>query len=139
MPANKRRSRHGTNSTSVSSASPTASFSASHSILKSNSINFSNIGNGNPISTNNQINNNTHNSHHLKTLSAPATINGSGDVLTSFTLKQQQQLDRNAFLLTLTKDQLKVECRKRGQKTTGTKTDLVLCAIFFILIFRSVV
>lgn len=45
------------------------------------------------------------------------------------TPKQQQQLDRNAYLLTLTKDQLKVECRKRGQKTTGTKTELVLSVL----------
>lgn len=28
-------------------------------------------------------------------------------------------------LLSLTKEQLKLECRKRGQKTTGTKTELV--------------
>lgn len=40
--------------------------------------------------------------------------------------KQQQQLDRNNYLSSLTKDQLKVECRKRGQKTTGNKTELVL-------------
>lgn len=29
-------------------------------------------------------------------------------------------------LSTMTKDQLKAECRRRGQKTTGTKTELVL-------------
>lgn len=28
-------------------------------------------------------------------------------------------------LQTLTKEQLKVECRKRGQKTSGTKNELV--------------
>lgn len=39
--------------------------------------------------------------------------------------KQQQQLDRNNYLSSLTKDQLKIECRKRGQKTTGNKTELV--------------
>lgn len=41
------------------------------------------------------------------------------------TLKQQQQLERNQFLVALTKDQLRVECRKRGQKTNGNKTELV--------------
>lgn len=28
-------------------------------------------------------------------------------------------------LSTMTKEQLKAECRRRGQKTTGTKTELV--------------
>lgn len=47
--------------------------------------------------------------------------------------KEQQQLDRNNYLSSLTKDQLKVECRKRGQKTTGNKTELVLIllTVFF--------
>lgn len=45
--------------------------------------------------------------------------NGSG------VSKEQQQLDRNNYLSALTKDQLKVECRKRGQKTSGNKTELV--------------
>lgn len=60
------------------------------------------------------------------------TIAYNGGLASSitFTPKQQQQLDRNAFLLTLTKDQLKVECRKRGQKTTGTKTELVYRTFF---------
>lgn len=62
--------------------------------------------------------------NNLKTAVALATIlpNGNG---TPLTLKEQQQLDRNAYLSTLTKDQLKVECRKRGQKNTGTKAELV--------------
>lgn len=50
--------------------------------------------------------------------------------------KQQQQLDRNNYLSSLTKDQLKVECRKRGQKTTGNKTELVLT---FYLILTKIV
>lgn len=41
------------------------------------------------------------------------------------TVKQQQQLERNAYLTSLTKDQLKVECRKRGQRIAGNKMDLV--------------
>lgn len=45
--------------------------------------------------------------------------------------KQQQQLDRNNYLSSLTKDQLKVECRKRGQKTTGNKTELVLNSLIY--------
>lgn len=43
--------------------------------------------------------------------------------------KQQQQLDRNNYLSSLTKEQLKIECRKRGQKTTGNKMELVLILI----------
>ena len=42
--------------------------------------------------------------------------------------RQQQQHDRFKGpddLHALTKEQLKLECRKRGQKTTGTKTELV--------------
>lgn len=72
-----------------------------------------------------------------------ATHNGAISAAITFTPKQQQQLDRNAFLLTLTKDQLKVECRKRGQKSTGTKTDLVhsthntTCIFFFFFFFYS--
>lgn len=45
---------------------------------------------------------------------------------------KQQQLDRNSYLGALTKSQLKIECRKRGSKTTGNKTNLVrfLCLFF---------
>lgn len=49
----------------------------------------------------------------------------NGSVLAPLTVKQQQQLERNNYLTSLTKDQLKVECRKRGQKINGNKTDLV--------------
>lgn len=49
----------------------------------------------------------------------------NGSVSTPLTVKQQQQLERNNYLTSLTKDQLKVECRKRGQKINGNKTDLV--------------
>lgn len=67
-----------------------------------------------------------------KNSSTSTSTNSSNNIVggTIFTAKQQQQLDRNAFLLTLTKDQLKVECRKRGQKTNGTKTELVYCGFF---------
>lgn len=141
MPANKRRSRHGTNTTS-SSASSTNFF-------KSNSLPSSaSIANGGTNHINHHLN---HNISLKSTTSVLSTVNGArvvGDGVTgigtvassananaavtaiaavpsTFTLKQQQQLDRNAYLLTLTKDQLKVECRKRGQKSTGTKAELV--------------
>lgn len=39
--------------------------------------------------------------------------------------KQKQQLQRNEFLEQLTKEQLKIEAKRRGQKTAGTKTELV--------------
>lgn len=41
-------------------------------------------------------------------------------------------------LLTLTKEQLKAECRRRGQKTTGTKVELVcleLCVSYILHVF----
>lgn len=123
MPANKRRSRNG-NGNSTTSLSSSSSLSA-HTNLKSsnpitkifNNLNgFANDSNYNgyhpiPVTVNHQV-----------IQSSPAVI---ANTASTFTAKQQQQLDRNAFLLTLTKDQLKVECRKRGQKTTGTKTELV--------------
>ena len=53
-------------------------------------------------------------------------VNGNGLLHQQQTItKQQQQLNRNNYLSSLTKDQLKFECRKRGQKTSGTKTELV--------------
>lgn len=60
-------------------------------------------------------------------------VNASSLLPSTFTLKQQHQLERNAYLLTLTKDQLKAECRKRGQKSNGTKTELVYADVFFFL------
>lgn len=71
--------------------------------------------------------------------------------------KQKQQLQRNEYLESLTKEQLKIEAKRRGQKTAGTKTELVdsptllhlavfLCALiceigtstFFRLLFFSI-
>lgn len=130
MPANKRRSRgNGNSSISSSSSSLSTSAAAQANLKSSNSItkiftnlngfaNGSNFNGYHPIVVNHQVN------HSNSTI---ITNGNSGTNVTStFTAKQQQQLDRNAFLLTLTKEQLKVECRKRGQKTTGTKTELVL-------------
>lgn len=132
MPANKRRSRHGINT-------PTSSSASSAIFFKSNSLPSTTIANGT-----NHINHHLNHNIPLKSSSSVLpTVNGGrvvGDgvmgigtvaataatiVPSTFTLKQQQQLDRNAYLLTLTKDQLKVECRKRGQKSTGTKAELV--------------
>lgn len=42
------------------------------------------------------------------------------------TAKQKQQLQRNEYLESLTKEQLKIEAKRRAQKTAGTKTELVL-------------
>lgn len=132
MPATKRRSRHGTN---------TPSSSASSNLFKSHSLPSATVANG----TNHLNHHLNHNIAFKSSASVLSTVNGAaarvaGDGVTgcgavavtaaatvssTFTLKQQQQLDRNAYLLTLTKDQLKVECRKRGQKSTGTKAELV--------------
>lgn len=90
MPANKRRARHGINTTVVK-PNPT--------VLAANNLKSA-VALGSVIAQNGS--------------------NGS-----ALTVKEQQQLDRNAYLSTLTKDQLRVECRKRGQKNTGTKAELV--------------
>lgn len=107
MPSTKRRSRHGQNSTSSASTLNN---------IKANGI----------IYTTNNLNNTN---HHLNAIASTNKIgNGitvSGGSTSQLTLKQQQQLDRNAYLSTLTKYQLQIECRKRGQKTTGTKAELV--------------
>lgn len=132
MPANKRRLRNGNGNLS-SSSSTQANVKSLNPITKIfNNLNgFANGSNFNgyhPVILNHQINSSTSSSSTITTTTVPTnqtvTVNG-GTGGTIFTAKQQQQLDRNAFLLTLTKDQLKVECRKRGQKTTGTKTELV--------------
>ncbi|CAG9806116.1 unnamed protein product [Chironomus riparius] len=41
------------------------------------------------------------------------------------TTKQKQQLQRNEYLESLTKEQLKIEAKRRGQKTLGTKSELL--------------
>lgn len=145
MPANKRRSRNGhgnspLSSSSTSAAAVQANLKSSNPITKIfNNLNgFANSSNYNgyhPIIANHQVNN------HLSPATSVVTANGGIGTSTStststFTAKQQQQLDRNAFLLTLTKEQLKVECRKRGQKTTGTKTELVSLDFASILFHR---
>lgn len=55
------------------------------------------------------------------------------------TAKQKLQLQRNEYLESLTKEQLKIEAKRRGQKTPGTKTELVEFSIplsfRFLLLF----
>lgn len=53
------------------------------------------------------------------------SIGINGESTSQLTTKEQQQLDRNNYLFGLTKEQLKIECRKRGQKLTGNKNQLV--------------
>lgn len=43
----------------------------------------------------------------------------------SNTTPNNANTNRIQTLATLTKEQLKIECRRRGQKTTGNKTELV--------------
>lgn len=129
MPANKRRSRTGNGNTSSSTSANLSK--TSNSIIKFfNNINgFANDSNYNgyhPSIVNHQVNS----ALHLNSNTVTANGGTNGGPLSTFTAKQQQQLDRNAFLLTLTKEQLKVECRKRGQKTTGTKTELVAFSLY---------
>lgn len=61
------------------------------------------------------------NSNHL-------SYDDDDDEVFLLTAKQKQQLQRNEFLESLTKEQLKTEAKRRGQKTVGTKTELVLDA-----------
>lgn len=142
MPANKRRLRNGNGSSSSSSS---ASAAAAQANLKSanpitkifNNINgFANYNGYHPIIANHQVNNNN---TSVQLSPTTVTTNGGTSGTLTFTAKQQQQLDRNAFLLTLTKDQLKAECRKRGQKTTGTKTELVAKHHTFVHLFDWIV
>lgn len=131
MPANKRRTRNANgNLSSLSSASAQANVKASSNPITKILNNLNGFANGSnyngyhPVIVNHQVNS-------LATVPINQTVTANGSAGTTFTAKQQQQLDRNAFLLTLTKDQLKVECRKRGQKSTGTKTELVRIAFVF--------
>lgn len=134
MPAKKNRARYGINN----STAPSQTINLKPHIINNltNGTNFNGYSSTNITNNNNNNHYNQHPSSQVKSTSysIPSTaysptVNGTGvNVGTgtiTFTAKQQQQLDRNAFLLMLTKDQLKVECRKRGQKTTGTKTELV--------------
>lgn len=111
MPSKRRRPSNLKTSSSESSinASPCVTIDSGNYLIKTpngggnNGINYF----GNDFSTSaNVLNNNLGNN--------------------KLTTKEQQQLDRNLFLSGLTKDQLKIECRKRGQKITGTKNELVL-------------
>jgi hypothetical protein len=47
----------------------------------------------------------------------------------ALTPKQRQQVQRNEYLESLTKEQLKIEAKRRGQKTAGTKSELVFSHI----------
>lgn len=125
MPTNKRRARHGYNSTTTATTSP----SSLQNAIKANGIAYNN----NLNHTNNNDINHHHHHHHLNKIGNGITTTGTATATTAvgtgpisqLTLKQQQQLDRNAYLSTLTKYQLQIECRKRGQKTNGTKAELV--------------
>jgi SAP domain len=104
MPSQK-KSRQGSNSTAAKLISrANSSKTLNHSLCNNSEY---------PSNAHGATSNHENNNH---------TIENYGDGLTA---KQQQQLERNAFLDTQTKDQLKQECRRRGQKTTGNKTELV--------------
>lgn len=112
MPLQKRSSRPGSNSATAKLINKTkATFGLVH-----NNINNSN-------SDDLELNN-----HQYYTK--------SDDEIFVLTAKQKQQLQRNEYLEQLTKEQLKIEAKRRGQKTSGTKSELVLTKIstqFFFL------
>lgn len=123
-----RRSRQGSNSFAAKLITRANSAKINHhtGVTSSNNNNNNqsststiNGGSGSDFATNlNSHTNGTDVKH-----SGGYTNHGSGNII--LTAKQQHQLQRNAYLSTLNKDQLKLECRKRGQKTSGTKLDLV--------------
>lgn len=109
--ANSAKVDHSVTSCNIQSSSPTINGDSGGNFNNTYSnINFG--GSTSPTHTNGSLVNNNQRT----------SSNGTGNVLTA---KQHHQLQRNAYLSTLNKDQLKLECRKRGQKTSGTKLDLV--------------
>lgn len=54
-----------------------------------------------------------------------ASYDDDDDEVFVLTAKQKQHIQRNQYLESLTKEQLKIEAKRRGQKTAGTKTELV--------------
>lgn len=72
----------------------------------------------------NTINNFIGDSNEQKTRTKNYNIDEDDEFI--LTEKQKQQLQRNEFLESLTKEQLKSEAKRRGQKTSGTKSELVL-------------
>lgn len=128
-----RRSRQGSNSFAAKLITRANSAKVNHSVSNNNQSSSATINGGGSAGDNH---NNDTNSGFLHTngsiVNNKSTTNGhnydTGIVLTA---KQQHQLQRNAYLSTLNKDQLKLECRKRGQKTSGTKLDLVYMTQFF--------
>jgi len=57
------------------------------------------------------------------------TLSYDEDDTFELTTKQKQQVQRNEYLESLTKEQLKIEAKRRGQKTLGTKSELVLSSL----------
>lgn len=129
-----RRSRQGSNSFAAKLITRANSAKVNHSVSNNNQSSSATINGGGSASDNH---NNDTNSGFLHTngsiVNNTSTTNGhnNNDTGIVLTAKQQHQLQRNAYLSTLNKDQLKLECRKRGQKTSGTKLDLVYMTQFF--------
>lgn len=125
-----RRSRQGSNSFAAKLITRANFAKVDHSITSSNNQSSPNT-NGSSGGNFNNTNCNTNSGGSISLAHTNGSIvhnnhktssNGTGILLTA---KQQHQLQRNAYLSTLNKEQLKLECRKRGQKTSGTKLDLV--------------
>lgn len=65
------------------------------------------------------------------------SYNDEDDEVFVMTAKRKQQLQRNEFLESLTKEQLKSEAKRRGLKTAGTKTELVVFAFLCCRLARA--
>lgn len=97
----------------------------------SNSIAAKLISKANNFGINSNINNNYDEDefndieHHQNGNNYHNSFDDDDEVFV-LTAKQKQQIQRNEFLESLTKEQLKSEAKRRGQKTSGTKSELVL-------------
>jgi hypothetical protein len=97
-------------STQSGSNSATAKLISRINKFGQNVINNTSFDQGNELSP--------RNSNHL-------SFDDDDDEVFVLTAKQKQQVQRNEYLESLTKEQLKIEAKRRGQKTAGTKTELV--------------
>jgi hypothetical protein len=107
MPVQKRSSTKGSNSVTAKLINKTKANIGLHNNINNHTLNDTNGFT--------ELSPNHYQNHYHK----------SDDEVIVLTAKQKQQLQRNEYLEQLTKEQLKIEAKRRGQKTSGTKTELV--------------
>lgn len=123
MPVQKRSSTKGSNSVTAKLINKTKANIGLHNNINNHSLNDTN----GYTELNGKATQSHFQNHHFH--------NKSDDEVIVLTAKQKQQLQRNEYLEQLTKEQLKIEAKRRGQKTSGTKTELVFKRKTFFYIF----